>query len=362
MRVCFAAYDLGPRANLELIAKKARDLGHEVVVIPSEKILNPSSAGVIAISDVLVTGLASFETEADLLAASCALYRSVPWVVFEDVPGACRRPKAQALIEKSSAVILAHPAEEFRQQAVEFGYRPEVLTYLGPPPQWRVDYEVVQEAISQNLREKVYMVPARGGDLVNVPQSSRIIGLIGGKDPAINNKVLRLIAEAIAGQSDFAIAFSQHPRERAEKPEQEAMFARAMDERMQILHNLNQVMVKHLKGAEVVGLADIMIYAGGATNSISGAMLQRCQIYYEDDTVRARMRDQQNGWDTWFVTEMGGAIKAHTPEGLGASLKVLTTLAGKEMLARNQTQSFPVPADWDTETKIVRFLENLVRK
>jgi len=70
-----------------------------------------------------------------------------------------------------------------------------------------------------------------------------------------------------------------------------------------------------------------------------------------------------SGWwrDTWFVEELGGAFKASSALSLSSAIKLLSGDVGKKMLAQTQAENFPVPEDWGTETKIVRFLENLVR-
>lgn len=274
--------------------------------------------------------------------------------------GACRRPKAQAMAQYAQAVILAHPAKEFVDQAREFGYG--LVYYLGPPPQWRADYEATKAAIERNIRTTVMRLAVGASSPSDIRNGDVIIGYIGGKEPNINNKMLVILCDiARENQPWYNIAFGKHPRERAEKPEDEEHFQEAFLQRGAILSEVNHVVTDGLKGADIVGLADIMVYASGATNSISGAMLQRPQIYYEDDDVRARMKVQQNGNEHWFVADLGGVVKTCSPSGLSRSLNLLFTPAVKEVLAQTQAKNFPVPVDWDTETKIIRFLENLTR-
>lgn len=363
MKICLASYDIGPHLNLGLIAKRAFDLGHEAVVLPAEKDLtdNWKVAKEIQGSDILVTGLASFETEADLTVASCALANNVPWVVLEDVPEACLRPKARILADKASAVILAHPAEQFRQHAVEFGYRPEILTYLGPPPQWRADYETTKAAMDANLRGSLQMIrQSYSFQPVTLPQSMTVLGYIGVKNPITNNNILKMLGAVLGNK--FAIAFGKHPRERTERPEDEQRFAELFAERDEIVRDTYCVITDGLNGAKVVAISDIMLYSGSSTNGISGAMLGRRQIYYEDEAVKARIR-KQTGQDHWFVAELGGAVKVSSILELADAIKYLS-VSGElsALLNRNQQQNFPAPQDWDTETKIVRFLENLVQQ
>ena len=113
-------------------------------------------------------------------------------------------------------------------------------------------------------------------------------------------------------------------------------------------------------GSQVAGAVDVMIYASGTNISIAGAYARVPGVYLDDEGVRSRMVEQ-TGQEKWFVAELGWAHKASGDFGLSMALNILIKdPAARQVLYHDQEQAFPLPEDWHTETKIVRFLEQVM--
>ena len=353
MKIGFYAYDVAAGNAMEILAQAATARGHEAVLFPKQERGVAVKRSIEMIHcDLLVTGLSSFQTkeELDLVHIFHSLATARPWVVFEDVPNACRRPLAESHAPAASAVILAHPSGEVA--AKQFGYKETV--YLGPPPQWRLDYETLMAAKAENCRVKMHKI--RGSSsAVPLENDDVIIGLIGGKDPRENNRVLEIVVKAISDMG-LTLAFGKHPGEKAEKEEDETVFEKLLQERRRTLSDVWTATTDGMKGAQIAGAADIMIYASGTNISIAGAYARVPAIYLDDEGVRSRMR-AQSGSPEWFVAELEGCLVAHDIYELRSRIGLLSTVEGQQYCRLMQERSFPLPEDWHTENKIIQFLE-----
>ena len=351
MKIVCSAFDVGPRNCLDIIVEEANRRGHEAVLLPREKDVALTHSNQIQTADtVIIGGPASFETKVDTAVMETAEKAGVGVVVVEDSPGSSLRPGAKSVLFCLPNLILAHPADKYRVAAEQFGYfEPQ---YFGLPTHWRKDCEEIRAAAAMNICRHGNVL--RGGDSFRyLGADDDTIGFIGTKDPAANNKILKLIIEAVGDR--YTVVFGQHPGEKAEGPEDERLFA----ERAESLRLVDHVDTNGLNGAQVVALSDISVYAGGSTLSIAGAMLRRPQIYWEDDEVMDRLRVQGIADGHWFVAELGGALKV---TGHAAALReaieaLMPGRSGLHKLWASQLENFPMPLEWDTEVKVVDFLE-----
>lgn len=362
MKIGFYCFDHAAGDAMKILAEAAITANHEVVLFPKQVRGLAQGDDIIGL-DAMVTGLSSFEIDQELAFADICIRRGIPWFVFEDVPGACLRPKAKERAYYAKLVILAHPSGA--QAAQDFGYAGSV--YLGPPPQWRVEYETLMTAKKENWRIKMRKKIGGGSATFDLGQDDRVIGLIGGKDPAENNRIIKLLMSVVSemGKDNVVIAFGRHPGEKPnpEKIGDEEVFRRAFSERSEMLESVWTGTTDDTgvwKGSRIAGVADMMVYASGTNISIAGAYARVPAVYLDDEGVRARMR-LQTGQEKWFVAELGGAFKASGLQDLKAALhSLLTSSLARQDLYHLQEQSFPLPDDWHTEHKIIRFLEQTI--
>jgi hypothetical protein len=378
MKIGFYCYDNAAGDAMAILAKAAEELGHRVVLFPKQvRGYAAAHADEMADCDVVVMGLSSFQAQEEL-----NLIRrldGVKWVVFEDVPGVCMRPlvKEMDLVWRADLVLLASPT--VADLAKMFGYKCN-LVYLGPPPQWRKEYETLMAAIASNKRMEM-VTRNRRGQIVKGPLGDgdhevmlvggrTVIGLIGGKDPVENNRVINIVAKVVDDMG-AVIAFGEHPGEKAERKDdmsddefeaEKARFGRLFAEREEMLRDVWVADVSGWKGVQLAAAVDVMVYASGTNISIAGAFARRPAVYLDDESVRARLAKQTGGDGSWFVAELGGAIKAKTGEDLLTCIRTALSDSGKEELRRKQEVAFPMPEDWHTEIKIIRALEDLVKQ
>ena len=381
MKLGFFAYDNAAGDAMAILAKSAEELGHQVVLFPKQVLgYAVEHAAEMRDCDVVVTGLSSFQTQEELDLVEMLDKGSIKWVMFEDVPGTCMRPlvKTRDMVWRADLVLLASPA--VAEAAKEFGYRCP-LVYVGPPPQWRKEYETLMAAIASNKRMEMETRSWRGqivkGPLGDGGRMSdymlvggrTVIGLIGGKDPAENNRVIKIVASVVDDMSDAVIAFGEHPGEKAERKEgmsdyefeaEKARFGRLFAEREEMLRGVWVADTSNWKGAELAAAADVMVYASGTNISIVGAFARRPAVYLDDESVRARIAKQSGGDGSWFVAEFGGAYKAKSVNDLLSCIMAALSKPGRDELCRWQEAAFPLPDDWHTEDKIIRALEDLV--
>ena len=373
MKIGFYCYDNAGGDAMKLFAEAAKRFGHQTVLFPKQvpgHAINHATE--MFDCNAVVTGLSSFQTheELDFLVS---LPPKVKWMIFEDVPGASCRPlvRERNMAGRASAVILASPTGE--KDARLFGYECP-LVYLGPPPQWRKDYEALIAARTAKMRLKLNQRKGLGvASFEWAPLSAEavVVGLIGGKDPAENNRVIGIVLEAIEG-TGWMLAFGKHPGEKAErKPgmsdeefEREvARFERLFAEQDQMFDGrwiADTSDTKVWSGPTIAGVADVMVYFSGTNISAAGAIAQMPQVHLDDEGVRRRLAGQTGGDGSWFVADLGGALKAKSASEVNQAIQTLLTSEGREELAKKQAEAFPLPDDWNTEAKIARFLETLV--
>ena len=378
MKLGFFAYDNAAGDAMAILAKSAEELGHQVVLFPKQVLgYAVEHAAEMRDCDVVVTGLSSFQTQEELNLVEMLDKGSIKWVMFEDVPGTCMRPlvKTRDMVWRADLILLASPA--VAEAAKEFGYRCP-LVYVGPPPQWRKEYETLMAAIASNKRGQITNIRYGfdGRDVTGVNFDRCVfIGLIGGKDPVENNRVIKLVtgkviqvigAESAAG-TGVVFAFGKHPGERAERKDgmsdaefeaEKARFGALFAEREEMLRDFWVADMSGWKGVELAAAVDVMVYASGTNISVAGAFARRPAVYLDDEGVRARIAKQSGGDGSWFVAELGGAIKAKSGEDLLACIKTALSDPGRTTLFKQQEAAFPMPDDWHTEVKIIDYLED----
>ncbi len=346
----FYAFDHAAGDALRIVAEEAKSRGHHTVNPQKQMPVSDEGMAALIMCDAVVLGLSSFQTEMEINLLK-ALPKATRVFILEDVPEAARRPKFREYVNRVVLVFSAH--DLYRSSIHDFGYDGSV--YLGPPPQWRAEYEGVMAAKTGNARSEIGSFNY-GGDSYVLDSSVKIVGTILGKDPIENNRILVILAEAIRG-NNILLAISQHPGEKATKPEDEEKFQKAFAERKEILKGV-WLFDSGWKGSKLAGAVDVL-FSGSASNiTIASAYARVPQVWLNDKGVRERMR-AQTGKETWFVPALGGALVS-----FGGDLKKVINTAlsegGRTYLLNKQEQNFPLPDDWHTEKKIVDFLEKIV--
>ncbi|MBI2052181.1 MAG: hypothetical protein HYT38_00685, partial [Candidatus Sungbacteria bacterium] len=192
MKLGFYCFDNAGGDAMKILAEAAIAANHDVILFPKQT-RGLAQESEVAGLDAMVTGLSSFETDQELAFAELCIAHRIPWYVFEDVPGACLRSKAKEWASRAKLVFLALPSGA--DAAREFGYPGSV--YLGPPPQWRLEYEKLMRAKAENWRAGMEKSIFGGLALRGLDQKDKVIGLIGGKDPEENNRVIQVVISAV---------------------------------------------------------------------------------------------------------------------------------------------------------------------
>lgn len=362
MKVGYYGYDNVFRSLFPPIIKEAEEVrGHEKGVW-----LPPQVRGVAAerkrevfSCDVLLLGLSSFQTQEELELVDMA--KKV--VVIADVPGSELRPKAQMWVQEQAAFLrtqrtlrgLIIALKSSRQRAFGFGYRPEDIHYLGPPPHWGVSYR-------QMLSCGADLAYTRSGITVRYWNQERrlvsgdyLVFVPGGKNPLLTNTLLRhsiVAGKELLGER-FLLGFAPHPGERAEKPEDEEMFARAFAERDILLKGLRRADMSPFTNPERYAIADLVITTGGPTETVSASYARNTNImYYRDEAVTKLLAESGVQDGKWFVPDYGGAHLVG-PGNFLAGMRFAMSAEGKEYLRIKQEENFPLPETWDTATAIV---------
>lgn len=349
----FYSYDVGPGNNMELLAAEAKKRGYEVVNPKKQAPLSKEALVALRGCCVVVTGLSSFETRHEL-----NIVRNLPdntnWVVFEDVPDSCLRPEARDYAFRVDRLLMTPHTK--LEDVARFGFRKNIC--LGPPPLWGVEYHELMRAKAMHLRKGMEKTASIGKAFLPLQSTDELAGFVGGKEPNINNLVLAMLIHALENKFRSVIGFSQHPGEKATKPEDEERFARAFEARADMLRQCWHL-AKNWKGVEVGATADVMVYAGGTHASIAGAYARLPGVYLDIPEVRDRMV-KQTGKETWFVPELGGCYKAsNSVDNLASVLRLATSEEGKAELLATQEAAFPIPDDWNTAAKIIDHIEQL---
>ncbi|MDP3800065.1 MAG: hypothetical protein Q8Q90_01445 [bacterium] len=356
LKLGFYCFDHAGGDALKIVAEEARSRGH--IVVNPVKQLPVSDEAMLALldCDAVVTGLSSFETDMELNVVR-RLRDEVPWFVFEDVPEAALRPKAKGVVRRVKLVFAArHDEEDILAKA---GYVGSV--HLGPPPQWRVEYEAVMAAKAGNARS-TEMIKRKGAEAIySFTENDKFVGTILGKDPDENNRVLRLLKDALLELGDnYVLAISQHPGEKPDlnKAGDEQRFEEAFAERRKILDEVWSFN-SGWKGAKLAGTVDVLVSGSASNITIASAYARVPQVWLDDEGVRVRLNAQGTG--KWFVPELGGMLVADGAGDLGPMIKTALSERGRQSLLDMQENNFPLPEDWHTENKIVDLLEKVVK-
>jgi hypothetical protein len=294
-------------------------------------------------------GLSSYQTQEEIDLAEVLMGRNIPVVVIEDVPGSCLRPKAKDFAPWAPGLIIA--LGSVRDSAASFGYRHDRIWYVGPPPHWGASYS---QMMNVDVRAERARVPA-DGFLVFVP---------GGKNPLITNTLLHHTINAgreLWGEL-FLLGFVPHPGEKAEKPEEESVFARAFEERSVMLEGVRCADMSRFKNPQRYAIANLVITTGGPTETIAAAYARMTNVVYYRDAVVMEWLAQsgvQNG--RWFVPDLGGCFLAG-PDYFVETVHFARISVAKRDIRESQERNFPLPESWDTAPAIVKVLEDIAEE
>jgi len=316
----------------------------------------------IADCDAVLLGLSSFQTQEELVLVGAA--KRV--VVIADAPGSELRPKAQAWVREQAmlpkaqrklrGVIIA--LESARQGAIDFGYPPEDIYYVGPPPHWGVSYRQMMEIDIGAVRSS--LVVRRGQEELQPFVSEDVLVYVAGtKMPLVVNAMLRCAITAgreLFGHR-FVLGFAPHPGERAEKQEDEEMFAQAFAERAKMREGLREADVSKISNPQRYAVADLVITTGGPTETLAAAYARNTNVvYYRDAAVVMFLVESGVQEGKWFVPDYGGAYLVG-PETFLDGVRFAMSPEGKAYLLKQQEENFPLPETWDTAPAIVDVLE-----
>ncbi|MBU1036453.1 hypothetical protein KKF32_00270 [Patescibacteria group bacterium] len=331
MNLLFAGFDLAAAKNLIMVAQAAQIKNHQVTFIGNQLM----SRFIIGDKpDAIITGLASFKTENELIFATMARDSKIPHLVIAETHFSWARPKAEGLMTHAICAV-ASPAEI--AEAKKWGYSDAV--YLGGPPLW------------QAFRR---LKPAQ----LVIPEDTKVI-LVGGiKDARLTDMMLAEVAKSIKALAathgiKLQLIFRPHPNEPAETYNE----AR----RKGILEGV-EPLPSDAPTDNLISEVDVSIFTSGAMGTIIAPILRKPSIYYEDDWVCKRMVSQIGRKD-WLPAEEGALIKA-TPETLTAELEWMLKLKEKELsehheqLSACQAGVYPDPKPLSSpEEEILFFIE-----
>ncbi len=291
---CFYAFDVGPKKNLEMVAKEARRNGYEVKLLEDSDSL-PEIPGTC-----LITGLSSFKNERELFLGAEAKNAGALWFMIADAHRSWARPSAKGRVG-NAILFIASPFEI--PEAIAFGYRKAV--YVGGPPLWQEFFKINSFPSPSDAPNKI---------------------LVGGiKDGNLTNKLLEqttVAANQLFG-SGWTLIFRPHPREEEINPEK----------RKSILSRVT-VITDDVSTSDWISIADLSIFTSGATGTIEAAYKRKPVIYYEDKDVKERMI-AQTGSPDWFPAEAGACVKARHDD-LKEKIEFLFTKRGSQKLIKVQ--------------------------
>jgi len=348
------------------IVAEAEKRGHEKPIVPPHGVRGVAAEwkDEMRDCDVALVGLSSYQTQEEVAFLE-ALQRVI---IIADVPTSELRPKAQKWVQaqrdlpmsqrKLKGLLLA--LEASRGAAIRFGYPPEDIYYLGPPPHWGASYRQMVDidlpVVRLQLRKR------RGEDEPErLADDDFLVYVPGTKITPVVNAMLRGTIETcreIFGDK-FVLGFAPHPGEKPESPEEEVPFAAAVAERQQLLKGLALADVVKIRNPQRYALADLVVMSGGPNETISGAYARNDRMaYYRDENTIAALAASGVGGGKWFVAELGGAY-AFGSESFREAIRFVTSPEGRVHIRAQQEKNFPLPETWDTAPAIVDFLEEV---
>lgn len=364
----FAGYDVAAR-NLSDFAEILTARGHRTILVPPQQHNIPGSAiemGMLG-ADVVVVNPSSFQTyeEENLVSILRAVGKqTLKIVVWEDLPAVSLRihpPYAR----KVDRVLVALP-EAINLVKSHYGSGTQVF-FVGTPHHWSKLCRDIE--VGSTIRPQA-MKKLGAGDVQPIASTDFLVYVPGSKGTLWVNRTLDLALEAsirVLGKDRLVFGFGQHPGERAEKPEEQVGFERAIAERAEILSRHPDVYMLEAPGftnSHKIGASDVAIMNGAPNESLGVAFSRRKGIYYWDEPIaKPWLELQAVPGGKWFVAEAGGLLKVdgtvEASSRMEAALRSLLTEAGSAALRASQERNFPLPATWDTAPAIVDFLERL---
>ncbi len=331
MKIGLFAHDVGPHNMLKLVAEAAKVAGHEVLLVPAQKVGAASEAlQQLNLCDVLAFTPSAFQTHEEVRIIKTTSVRRT--VLIEDVPSAAIRPGMQTSVRQVWSVLAAMP--QYVREARRFGYTN--VQFVGVPPHWEKSYREMMAPTAADL----------GGQ--------KIVFFNGIKDPFLCNKILASLIIFQTDRPDIKIAFRPHPAE-----EKNEVAAR---ERALITPRGSFFDVTGYSPAELVNTAEFSVFTGGATDSIVAAFARKRGVFYNTAEVRERNLKQGILDGEWFVPLLGGLFEAREDEAFIRCCHFVLHEKGKDQLRYWQEESFPLPTTWDTAPLLVQYLEKVQKE
>jgi len=299
------AFDIGPSKNLQKIENVALVNGNGTrsaynCKLDGTNLISPET-------DALITGLSSFKSFEELEMGKIANMLNIPWFIIADTHENWGRPNARDKI-KNAIVIVASPDEI--QGALNFGYRDAV--YLGGPPEWN-DFWSIKPA--------------------EIDLGKKLSILVGGiKLPEINHTLLREAVKAMNTIGlDYQLIYKPHPNENNNTT------GESVEE---ILEDVD-VIETDARLMNLLPVVDLTILTSGTTAIIQAAHQRTPTIYFENDMIIKRMREQI-GTSKWIPIEAGVSLKADS-SNIVEKIQELLTREGVKNLQEQQKKIYPKP-------------------
>lgn len=391
MKFGFCVYDVGPAKNNKIIAQVAKEMGHEVVVVPfQEESAWTKYRDELFLCDLVIGSFSSFKTMSDGTRVPVmeeinlvnALPRNqdrgyLPFVVAEDIPGPALRlnaiPGFEGFKAPLAGAIVAMPGqheEAVRKGGKGFSYRDVV--YLGPPCHWKESYDAMTSGEPISFSHRFL------GECYRERVSSRdaTVFYIGGKDIFRDNALLEIIVngwrrlrlfenyQTAFNWDRLVLVFKRHSGEKGAL-QKEAFKKKAVEAfawRDEFLKDVWQMELDPSWSVpELIRASMVTVFDGSRTDSIAAAYARTGSSLYYYDEVSIQNIANQGGPGHFFVSTLGGALEVEGLAQFEAGLDLLLTPEGRKWLRVSQEKNFPLPDDWDTAPKIVRYLERLAR-
>jgi hypothetical protein len=363
MRIGFVAEQVGGSTMQELYAKTFEQAGHECVRIGHEQIaLRDRVEELFGCAVVWVDASYAKDCQRMMAIAEELKTQSVPRVLIEGVPGQYVNEHTGKSIANSNPRLLDHIfscTSASHDATIAAGAS---ASFPGYPLHWRGSLEDLRAG----KRMKADLpIERHGGTETDVVGDRVMIYLPGFKIRANED---RIIGDILGAADRLAVTDKRYARENLVFPirphpgernpamhtfEQIAASnewrARELDSVWKLQGGLPGAPQQKLSNAHIVGAADVPVFVGGPTESLTAMIERKLCVHVLDGYPEYDAR-------TWEPVRIGGLVTTTMDDVRDTLLATLTSEEKYEEIRENQERHYPVPERWDTVDVILKEL------
>lgn len=231
---------------------------------------------------------------------------------------------------KKCSIVRAFPEAGYENAYLNHGY--DVAFYAEMPIHWRDLY-----------------LQASGQDAIELkPKGGPLVLYAGGKFSDLNNRIIQACTRGLPESAYFT--YGMHPDEKKTITESQIKV------REGLVSGVRYIDKGKFSTAQMMGIADLVIFADGSTLTIGGALAQKSMIFYYDDQVRGNLVDIGAG-DSWFMADLGCMFTLEGVDQLAEAIpKLLLDENLADFLRERQAQAFPLPEKWSQGVDVLNFI------